>query len=108
MRLDENRFAALADATLERMADAVDDALGDTVDVDLQGGILTLSLPGGGQYVLNKHGPNREVWLSSPVSGAWHFAWSGDEWVSTREPPAVLGHLLAGELAARFGTTLAL
>ncbi len=108
MRLDESRFATLADATLERMADAIDDAVGDAVDVELQGGILTLSLPGGGQYVLNKHGPNRELWLSSPASGAWHFAWSGEDWVSTREPPAVLARLLAAELEARFGVDLAL
>jgi frataxin len=108
MRLDENRFAALADATLERMADAIDDALGDEVDVELHAGILTLSLPGGGQYVINKHAPNREIWLSSPSSGAWHFAWKGEAWVSTREPPAVLGPLLAGELAARFGVTVVL
>lgn len=108
MRLDESRFATLADATLERMADAIDDALGDRVDVELHAGILTLSLQGGGQYVLNKHAPNRELWLSSPASGAWHFAWSGDDWLSTREPPAALGPLLAAELEARFGVALAL
>ena len=108
MELDESRFATLADRTLERLAEAVDEQLGDEVDADLLGGILTLSLPGGGQYVINKHAPNREVWLSSPVSGAAHFAWDGEAWRSTRAPHASLLPLLEGELAARFGRKLTL
>jgi len=105
MQLDETRFHALADSLLDRFAEAIDLALGDEIDVEYQGGIVTLSLEGGGQYVLNKHAPNREIWLSSPVSGAWHFALAeAGDWVSTREPKARLTALLAGELTAKFGT----
>jgi frataxin len=103
MPIDDAAFATLAARTLEGLADAVDDRLGDAIDVDVVGGIVTLSLPGGGQYVLNAHAPNRELWLSSPVSGAWHFAPEGETWVSTREPRAILATLLADELEARFG-----
>ena len=104
MQFDESRFHALADSLLDRIAEAIDAALGDEIDVEYQGGIVTLSLEGGGQYVLNKHAPNRELWLSSPVSGAWHFAPAEDgEWVSTREPRARLTKLLGGELTAKFG-----
>lgn len=106
MTLDESRFSTLADDMLERIADAVEAALGDDIDVDFHGGILTLSLEEGGQYVLNKHAPNREIWLSSPVSGAAHFAYDDDRWVSTREPRVDLAHLLARELNARFGADL--
>ena len=108
MELDESRFAALADRLLERLADAIDEQLGDEVDAEAQGGILTLSLPGGGQYVINKHASNREVWLSSPVSGAWHFAWDGEAWISTRAPRTSLVPLLEGELAARCGRAVSL
>lgn len=104
--MDESTFSALADALLDRIADLVDDSLGDDVDVDAVGGVLTLSLPGGGQYVLNKHAPNRELWLSSPVSGAWHFAHDGQAWISTRTPKADLVVLLADEIAAKFGVRL--
>ena len=104
MQLDETRFHGLADALLDRIAEAVDAALGDDIDVETQGGVVTLSIEGGGQYVLNKHAPNRELWLSSPVSGAWHFSSSEDgEWISTREPRVRLITLLSGELATRFG-----
>ncbi|HTH15526.1 MAG TPA: iron donor protein CyaY [Magnetospirillum sp.] len=103
MTLDEGRFAKLADETLERIGDAVDDALGDEIDVELQAGILTMALPGGGQYVINKHAPNREIWMSSPASGATHFGYADGKWVSTRDAAKVLEEMLAAELKARFG-----
>jgi frataxin len=105
--MDESRFSILAGEMLERISDVVDAALGDEIDVDLQGGILTLSLDGGGgQYVINKHAPNREIWMSSPVSGATHFAYGDGAWVSTREPRVVLDQVLAAELKSKFGVDL--
>lgn len=97
MSLDESRFASLADPLLERIADAVEDAM-DDADADLHAGILTLTLPGIGQYVINKHSPNREIWLSSPRSGAHHFAWNGDRWMSTRNSEIELLGLLLAEI----------
>ncbi len=104
--MDESRFSTLAGDMLERIGDAVDEALGDEIDVEFQGGILTLSLEGGGQYVINKHTPNREVWMSSPVSGATHFAYADGSWVSTRDPSVVLNQVLAAELKSKFAVNL--
>lgn len=106
MTLDESRFVALADAMLENLCDTVDDVLGDQVDADLQAGILTLALADGGQYIINKHAPNREIWMSSPVSGATHFAYVDDAWVSTRDASQVLDRMLAAELSAKYGVAL--
>lgn len=103
MSLDDSRFATLADEVLEHLADAIDEALGDEIDADLHGGILTLSLSGGGQYIINKHAPNREIWMSSPVSGATHFGHDGSQWVSTRDRSQVLEQMLAAELKAKYG-----
>ncbi|ARJ67547.1 iron donor protein CyaY [Magnetospirillum sp. ME-1] len=97
MSLDESRFASLADPLLERIADAVEDAM-DDADADLHAGILTLTLPGIGQYVINKHSPNREIWLSSPKSGAHHFGWNGEKWMSTRNAEIELLGLLLAEI----------
>lgn len=108
MSLDESAFEALADETLRRFMDQIDDALGDGLDVDLEGGILTIELDTGDQYVINKHAPNRQVWMSSPVSGAFHFEFDGKAWVSTRDPATVLTRLLADELAAATGQTFSL
>jgi len=44
-----------------------------------QAGVLTLST-NHGDYVLNKQPPNKQIWLSSPISGPKRFDWviSGD------------------------------
>jgi frataxin len=77
-------FQKQATQTLDAIADAVENTLGDAYSVDWEGEILTLEDAQGKQYVLNKHAPTEQLWLSSPVSGAWHFAWKNDTWVSTR------------------------
>src|SRR5271168_1416079 len=35
----------------------------------LQAGVLTLSFPPNGTYVINKQPPNKQIWLSSPLTG---------------------------------------
>ena len=110
MTLDENSFEALADKTLADLLGAIEDQLGDVADVDMQGGVLTIELDAGGEYVVNKHAPMRQVWVSSPVSGATHFAYDADgrRWVSTRHAATTLDALLAEELAAATGRPFSL
>lgn len=104
--MDDSAFETAADRTLERLMEAVEEAIGDVADVDLEGGVLTIDLDSGGTYVVNKHGPNRQIWLSSPASGASHFDHDDARgWVSTRGG-AVLEDLLADELAATTGKTV--
>jgi frataxin len=84
--VDTNAFETLAQKTLERLFDALEDAIGADADVDFEGGILTIELEDGRQYVINKHTASQEIWLSSPISGAVHFAHDADtgQWASTR------------------------
>ncbi|MBL8807475.1 MAG: iron donor protein CyaY [Rhodospirillales bacterium] len=103
--MDEREFADRADRTLTRLLDALEAALeGDDPDIELRGGVLTLDLDKAGQFVLNKHAPTRQVWLSSPVSGASHYAWdeAAAVWRSTRGPDR-LEVRLAADLAAACG-----
>ncbi len=53
-------------------------------DVDLLEEVLTVTLPTGQQYLLNKHGITRQIWLSSPFTGAHHFYLNEGEWRCTR------------------------
>ncbi|KAL2072941.1 hypothetical protein VTL71DRAFT_10265 [Oculimacula yallundae] len=39
------------------------------VDVEYSAGVLTLAFPPNGTYVLNKQPPNKQIWLSSPLTG---------------------------------------
>jgi frataxin len=103
--MDEREFADRADRTLARLQDALEVALADEdPEIELRGGILTVDLESGGQFVVNKHAPTRQVWLSSPVSGAFHFAWDAAAavWRSTRGPDT-LDARLAADLSAACG-----
>ncbi|KAK0100622.1 Mitochondrial chaperone Frataxin [Cadophora gregata] len=39
------------------------------VDVEYSAGVLTLAFPPNGTYVVNKQPPNKQIWLSSPLTG---------------------------------------
>lgn len=39
-----------------------------------QAGVLSASFPNG-TYVINKQPPNKQIWLSSPVSGPKRYDW---------------------------------
>ncbi|HEX9465364.1 MAG TPA: iron donor protein CyaY [Alphaproteobacteria bacterium] len=104
--MDESTFESLAEETLAKLEARIEDSL--DVDVELRGGILTIELDDGRQYVINKHMPNRQIWLSSPVSGAAHFDYepASRTWRSTRGG-ALLHDLLARELTAATGEDIA-
>ncbi len=104
MNIDQSTFEAVADETLVRLLDAIEERLGDSLDVDIEGGILTIELLSGDQYVINKHFHQRQIWVSSPVSGASHFAYDtkAEQWLSTRGEGS-LSALLAQELSTVAG-----
>jgi frataxin len=106
--MDEREFETLAERTLRDLQAALEDALGDEAEVDLRGGILTVEFDDGRQFVLNKHTPNRQLWLSSPVSGAAHFNPAGSgAWLATRRGGA-LNAILAADLSQALGRPVAL
>lgn len=103
----EHKFSEVAECTLEvisdtisNLADKAEDVPND-FDVNLSQGVLTISLGNSGTYVLNTQTPNRQIWLSSPCSGPWRYAWnpSLNQWVSTRD-----SHLLIDRLSKEFRT----
>jgi len=77
----EQAFASLADSLLE----ALEDAIGAEGDAELQGGVLTVQSDAG-TWLVNKHAPTRQIWLSSPKSGARHYAFDTQSglWTDTR------------------------
>lgn len=94
--LSESEFLRRADHFLAELLDLCDERLPRGSHADLNAGVLTIDTPQG-QYVLNRHAPLRQLWLSSPVSGAWHFAWQDGAWRATRAP-LLLAQLVRGEL----------
>ncbi len=81
-----SEFHKIADKTISSLYDYLEkvDNNGD-LEVDLLNGILHIKLPSTKQYVINKHEPTRQIWVSSPISGAHHFFYeeNSHKWVSS-------------------------
>jgi frataxin len=94
--MSDSSFESLADSLLE----ALEEGLGEVADAELQGGVLTVERDGG-TWVINKHAPTRQIWLSSPKSGARHYAFEDGTglWRDTRGTGDLMT-TLAGELGA--------
>ncbi|CAN5911715.1 hypothetical protein BH11PSE3_BH11PSE3_44740 [soil metagenome] len=98
--MSDSAFESLADSLLASLEEAIGAAEESGADAELQGGILTVegdASSGGGTWIVNKHAPTRQVWLSSPLSGARHYAFdaAAGQWLDTRGGPELLGHLSA-------------
>ncbi|KAJ5195362.1 Frataxin [Penicillium cinerascens] len=48
---------------------------GSDVEAEYSAGVLNISVPATGTYVLNKQPPNKQIWLSSPISGPKRYDW---------------------------------
>lgn len=98
----EHDFVQVADASLESISETVSSFGFDSqngledFDIDLSQGVLTVQLGSVGTFVLNTQTPNRQIWMSSPISGPWRYAWHPQrrEWLSTRD-----GHCLSERLS---------
>jgi frataxin len=67
-------FDKESEETLESLSEHFEELLQATqgmeeADVSLSNGVLNVCIPDFGTYVINKQGPNKQIWLSSPHSG---------------------------------------
>ncbi|KAK6919456.1 Frataxin/CyaY [Dillenia turbinata] len=108
--LQEDEYHKLADSTiqdlLEKLEEYGDSIQVDGFDIDYGNQVLTLKLGSLGTYVLNKQTPNRQLWLSSPVSGPLRFDWdhNAQAWIY-RRTKANLVEVLESELEKLCGKT---
>eukprot|EP00955_Chlamydomonas_euryale_P000194 2077-Chlamydomonas_euryale.AAC.9 len=110
--LNEEQYQKEADTLLDMLHDAFEEYIEDLGldggDVEYSQGVLTVKVGGGhGTFVLNKQTPNRQIWLSSPVSGPLRFDWHGGKWVYRRDHRELLPQLEA-ELKGLTGVALSL
>ncbi|KAM0838665.1 hypothetical protein ACQ4PT_060828 [Festuca glaucescens] len=107
--MPEDKFHKLADDTihdlLEKLEEYGDSQQMDGFDIDYGNQVLTLRLGDLGTYVVNKQTPNRQIWLSSPVSGPARFDWdaASSSWVYRRTGVNLM-RLLEEEIGELCGT----
>lgn len=92
-------FLKLAKQEIIYLQDALENSLAeDDLEIDLMGDILYIKRKDSSVYVVNKHELMKELWLSSPVSGAYHFGYDPaiKKWVDHKNNE--LRELLSREL----------
>jgi CyaY protein len=107
--LTSTQYDALTRAVLGRIESALDDWLqSDVVDIDSHrsGGLLELTLPGGGKVVVNTQPPLQELWLAARTGGR-HFRYVHPRWIDTRNGDEFFV-VLSRELSAQAGTALSI
>ncbi|KAM7498226.1 hypothetical protein LguiA_022640 [Lonicera macranthoides] len=111
--LQEDEFHNLADSAIHGLLEKIEE-YGDSIeidgfDIDYGNQVLTVKLGSLGTYVLNKQTPNRQIWMSSPVSGPSRFDWDrgAQAWVYRRNK-AHLFKLLESELEQLCGKRITL
>lgn len=97
-----NAYHEASDNKLEELSDKLESALEDRydqgADVSLSNGVLTVVVDDQHTFVINKQTPNRQIWLSSPISGPRRFDFIGGKWVDRLEK-VELDSLLSKELS---------
>lgn len=105
----ESSFIAAADRVLAAIGSALDAAL-DASDLDVDWsvneGVLEIECDDGGRIIVNRHVPNREIWVAAQ-SGGFHFRADAGLWRDTRDGRE-LGAALTEIVAAQAHVTLAL
>ncbi len=87
--LSEKDFHRHADLSIGdlfgKLEEVVEEAGLPEADLEYSQGVLTLELGKHGTYVINKQGPNKQLWMSSPVSGPVRYDWQDGLWEYKRD-----------------------
>ncbi|XP_035438984.2 frataxin homolog, mitochondrial [Spodoptera frugiperda] len=72
--VDQAVFEEICNETLESLCEYFEEIVDSSpnlkgADVTFSDGVLTVALGNYGTYVINRQTPNKQIWLSSPVSG---------------------------------------
>jgi len=109
----DSSFIASADATLAAIGAALDAALAhddnatdEGTDWSLVDGILEIECGDGSKLIVNRHVPNREIWVAAR-SGGFHFRADGGVWRDARSG-GELGAQLTGLLREQAGLAVEL
>jgi CyaY protein len=92
--MTESEFNEVADAVFQRIELALDDADAG-IDYDSNGSVLEMEFADGSKVIVNRHVPNREIWLAAK-SGGFHYALQDGSWLSQRDGSELFSKL--GEL----------
>lgn len=108
-QLTDSEYLKIANEYLETLSDLLEE-LAETfpqIDVELSSGVMTLCIAKDKTYVINRQPPNKQIWLSSPISGPKRYDLIGGKWITLRDNLS-LTELLQEELLAELGAEIEL
>ncbi len=105
---------AMTEAVFERVADdtmrALEHALGDvdSIEMDLQMGVLTIEFSDGAKFIVNSHRAAKQIWMAADRT-AWHFDPhnEGREWRANKDG-SELWSTLEATLSRKLGLPITL
>lgn len=65
-----NTYRILVHEIFEQLTEKLEDA---GLDVELSDGVMEITTTDSKVFLVNRHEPTSQIWLSSPISGAHHF-----------------------------------
>jgi CyaY protein len=81
--MNESEFKEQADEVFERIESAIDASDAD-IEYDSNGTVLEMEFADGSKVIVNRHVPNKEIWLAAK-SGGFHYAMTDGRWFSQRD-----------------------
>lgn len=80
--MTENAFIVVVEQWFDRLSRVLDQT---GLDYEVNGGVLEINFDSGEKMIINRHLPNREIWVAAK-SGGFHFALNDrGEWLDTRD-----------------------
>ncbi|CAG9322162.1 YFH1 [Blepharisma stoltei] len=96
--LNENQYSKVSAAFLDKIAEQCEE-LECFEDVELSDGVVTLKCKEEKTYIINKQSPNKQIWLSSPISGPKRYDFVNNGWVNATDGHKLID-LLSKELSS--------
>ncbi len=101
--MTEAEFHRLVDNTQLRIEHAVENA-DDDLDIDNQGGVLTITFADRSKVIVSRQTPIRQLWLAAR-SGGFHFDYRDGQWLRDSDGVA-LKQVLSDVCSAQAGASL--
>ncbi len=74
MDIDDSSFEELATNWMEALFELLESEDDEAkLDIDLEEGVMKITVDDENIFVISKHMPSKQLWLSSPMSGGLHF-----------------------------------
>ncbi len=89
--MTESEYIALAKEAFSAIEEMLDER---EIDYSNNDAVMEIELDNGSKIIVNRHLPNREIWLAAK-SGGFHYVWQDGRWFSIRDGSELFGKLVA-------------